>query len=371
MLGSATGGEEREMSEQATEETTRRSSPAKMTLRVAVSLLLIAVIFWYLLRDISLAAVGAAITAMTWGELAGLLVIASWNLVTYAFVWMTVTPGLSFGRAMIMTQATTAITNTVPAGSAIGIGMTYAMLHSWGFSRSRTTIAVLVSGVWNAFAKLAIPVLALALVALQGNASAARITAAGLGIGGLIAAIVVFALMLRSERMAEKVGVVAGRVVSRLLALIRRPPVQGWEIATVKFRARTVDLLEHGWFPITAATLVSHLSLYLVLLVCLRDVGISNVEVNWAEILAVFAFARLATAIPFTPGGAGVVEAVLITGLTAAGGDKPEVVAAVLVYRALTWGLPILVGIVCLLWWRKQSLSTPAGTATPTGTAGP
>jgi uncharacterized protein (TIRG00374 family) len=359
------------MSEQATEATTKRSSPAKMTLRVAVSLLLIAVIFWYLLKDISLAEVWAAITAMTWGELAGLAVVAAWNLCTYAFVWMTVTPGLSFGRAMVMTQATTAITNTVPAGSAIGIGMTYAMLHSWGFSRSRTTIAVLVSGVWNAFAKLAIPVLALALVALQGNASAARVTAAAFGIGGLIAAIVVFALMLRSERMAEKVGVTAGRVVSRLLALIRRPPVQGWEIATVKFRNRTVDLLEHGWFPITAATVVSHLSLYLVLLVCLWDVGVSNAEVNWAEVLAVFAFARLATAIPFTPGGAGVVEAVLITGLTAAGGDKPEVVAAVLVFRALTWGLPILVGVVCLLWWRKQSLSAPTDTAAPTGAAGP
>jgi uncharacterized membrane protein YbhN (UPF0104 family) len=359
------------MSEQATEATAKRSSPAKMTLRVAVSLVLIAVIFWYLLRDISLADVWAAITAMTWGELGGLAVVAAWNLCTYAFVWMTVTPGLSFGRAMVMTQATTAITNTVPAGSAIGIGMTYAMLHSWGFSRSRTTIAVLVSGVWNAFAKLAIPVLALALVALQGNASGARITAALLGIAGLIAAIVVFALMLRSEPMAEKVGVTAGRVASRLLALIRRPPVHGWEIATVKFRSRTVDLLEHGWFPITAATVVSHLSLYLVLLVSLRDVGVSNAEVGWAEVLAVFAFARLATAIPFTPGGAGVVEAVLLSGLTAAGGDKPEVVAAVLVYRALTWGLPILVGVVCLLWWRKQSLSAPTDAAAPTGATGP
>jgi putative heme transporter len=354
----------------AGEASARRPSPAKTILRVVFSLVLIVAIFYYLLRDISLADVWAAITAMTWGELAGLAVVAAWNLCTYAFVWMTVTPGLSFGRAMLMTQATTAITNTVPAGSAIGIGMTYAMLHGWGFSRSRTTIAVLVSGVWNAFAKLGIPVLALALVALQGNASAGRVTAALVGIAGLIAAIVVFALMLRSERMAEKVGITAGRVVSRLLALVRRPPAQGWEIATVKFRNRTVDLLEHGWFPITAATVVSHLSLYLVLLVCLWDVGVSNAEVNWAEVLAVFAFARLATAIPFTPGGAGVVEAVLITGLTAAGGDKPEVVAAVLVYRALTWGLPILAGIACLLWWRRQSLAHPAE-ASSTGAARP
>jgi putative heme transporter len=353
------------MTEQATEGTAKRSSPAKMAARIVIALVLIVVIFWYLLKDISLADVWAAITAMTWTELAGLAVVAGWNLLTYAFVWMTVTPGLGFGRA------TTAITNTVPAGSAIGIGMTYAMLHSWGFSRSRTTIAVLVSGVWNAFAKLAIPVLALALVALQGDASAARITAAAFGIGGLIAAIVVFALMLRSEHMAERVGVMAGRVASRLLALIRRPPAQGWEIATVKFRNRTVDLLEHGWFPITAATVVSHLSLYLVLLVSLRDVGVSDAEVGWAEVLAVFAFARLATAIPITPGGAGVVEAVLITGLTAAGGDKAQVVAAVLVYRALTWGLPVLVGVVCLLWWRKQTLTAPAESTSSTGAARP
>jgi putative heme transporter len=353
--------------QEATEAPARHSSTPKTVLRAVLALVLIVVIFYYLLKDISLADVWAAITDMTWTELAILAVVAGWNLITYVFVWMTVTPGLSPGRAMVMTQATTAITNTVPAGSAIGVGMTYAMLHSWGFSRSRTTIAVLVSGVWNAFAKLAIPVLALALVALQGNADAARVTAAALGIGGLIAAIVVFGLMLRSERMAERVGIVAGRVASRLLALVRRPPAQGWEIATVKFRNRTVDLLEHGWFPITAATLVSHLSLYLVLLVCLRDVGVSNAEVNWAEVLAVFAFARLATAVPITPGGAGVVEAVLITGLTAAGGDKPSVVAAVLVYRALTWGLPILVGVFCLLWWRKQTLTSPASAtgATP------
>jgi uncharacterized membrane protein YbhN (UPF0104 family) len=359
------------MTEQATDGAAKRSSRTKMAARIVLALALIVVIFWYLLKDISLADVWAAITAMTWIELAGLAVIAAWNLVTYAFVWMTVTPGLRFGRAMVMTQATTAITNTVPAGSAVGIGMTYAMLGSWGFSRGRTTIAVLVSGVWNAFAKLAIPVLALALVALQGNAGGGRVTAALVGIAGLVAAIVVFALMLRSEPMAERVGILAGRFVSRLLALIRRPPVQGWELATVKFRNRTVDLLEHGWFPITAATVVSHLSLYLVLLVSLRDVGVSNAEVNWAEVLAVFAFARLATAVPITPGGAGLVEAVLITGLTAAGGDKPQVVAAVLVFRALTWGLPVLVGVVCLLWWRKQTLTEPVGEAGAARGAGP
>jgi uncharacterized protein (TIRG00374 family) len=149
---------------------------------------------------------------------------------------------------------------------------------------------------------------------------------------------------------------------------VKRPPVAGWELATVKFRTRTLDLVEHRWIAITATTLVSHLSLYLVLLVTLRHVGVSNDEVSWAQVLAVFAFARLATAIPLTPGGAGVVEAVLIGGLVTAGGAKPQVVAAVLVYRALTWLLPIPIGVVCFLWWRRRSLVASSKQApTPLG----
>jgi putative heme transporter len=107
-------------------------------------------------------------------------------------------------------------------------------------------------------------------------------------------------------------------------------------------------------------SLVSHLSLYAVLLLALRHVGVGDAEVGWAEVLAVFAFARLVTAIPITPGGAGLVEAALIAGLVGAGGDKSQVAAAVLIYRALTWALPILAGIACYGWWRRQAWTTPA-----------
>jgi uncharacterized protein (TIRG00374 family) len=334
-------------------------SRTRLVVQGVLSLVLVVAIFYYLRKKFDPAQAWAAITAMTWLELTTLSLLAVWNLCTYAFVWMTVTPGLGFRRAMVMTQATTAVANTVPGGSAIGIGMTYSMLGSWGYSRSRSTTAVLVSGVWNSFIKLAMPVLALALVALQGSATGGRVIAALLGIAGLVAAIVVFALLLRSEDQARRFGVLAGRIAARLRRILRRGPVTGWELATVKFRARTVDLVEHRWAPITVTSLVSHLSLYAVLLVALRDVGVSEAEVGWAEVLAVFAFARLATAIPLTPGGAGFVEGVLFTGLVGAGGDSAQVAAAVLVYRALTWALPILVGIGCYGWWRRQAW-TPA-----------
>jgi putative heme transporter len=345
------------MVEQAPPAATHRSR-TRLVLQGVLSLVLVVAIFYFLRRRIDPAQVWAAITAMTGLELATLGLLAVWNLCTYAFVWMSVTPGLGFRRAMAMTQATTAVANTVPGGSAIGIGMTYSMLGTWGYSRSRTTTAVLVSGVWNSFIKLGMPVLALALVALQGGATGGRVIAALLGIAGLVAAIVVFALLLRSEQAAHRFGLLAGRVASRLLGWVRRPPVAGWELATVKFRARTIGLVEHRWIAITVTSLVSHLSLYVVLLVALRDVGVGDAEVSWAQVLAVFAFARLATAIPLTPGGIGFVEGVLVTGLVGAGGDPDEVAAAVVVYRALTWALPILVGIGCYLWWRRRSWTT-------------
>jgi uncharacterized protein (TIRG00374 family) len=339
-----------------------------MAVQVTVSLLLVVVIFYFLIKKIDLGQVWSAITGMTWLELTLLGLLAIWNLCTYAFVWMAVTPdpGLSFGRAMVMTQSSTAVANTVPGGGAIGIGMTYTMLGSWGYSRSKATTAVLVSGVWNSFIKLAMPVLALALVLLQGGPGGGRVTAALLGIAGLVGAIVVFALILRSEEGARRFGLLAGRVASRVLGIVRRPPVQGWELATMKFRSRTTALVERRWGSITVTSLVSHLSLYLVLLVALRDVGVSNTQVGWAEVLAVFAFARLATAIPFTPGGIGFVEAVLIAGLTAAGGHRAEVTAAVLVYRALTWALPIVVGVATYAWWRRQSLAAVTQQQLPT-----
>jgi uncharacterized membrane protein YbhN (UPF0104 family) len=41
------------------------------------------------------------------------------------------------------------------------------------------------------------------------------------------------------------------------------------------------------------------------------------------------------------------------------------VAAAVLIYRALTWALPILVGIARYGWWRRQAWTTPAKCAYP------
>jgi uncharacterized membrane protein YbhN (UPF0104 family) len=232
--------------------------------------------------------------------------------------------------------------------------MTYAMNSSWGFSRSRTSVSLLVSGLWNNFAKLGLPVLALVLVAFTSPPTTGRLIAGLLGVTALAVAVLALGLLLRSPAGAAQLGLRAGQVASALLRLLGRGPVQGWDRATTKFRTRTVLLLHARWHWITVATLVSHLSLFAVLLLALRFVGVSSSQVGWAEALAVFAFARLLTAIPFTPGGLGVIELALITGLSAAGGARPLVAAAVLVFRALTYVLPIPLGLATYIFWRRN-----------------
>jgi len=341
-----------------------------------VSLVLVAGIFWKVLPQVAdFSKVWAAIRDMTGLELIFLGLFAAWNLVTYWIIVVAATPGLSYRQAIVVTETTTAVANTVPGGGAIAVGQTYAMLGSWGFSKSRSTLSVVVSGLWNNFVKLGMPVLALALLAFQGQAGGGRIVAGIAGIGALVAAIAVFALILRSESFAVRAGEAVGRAMSRVMRLVHKGPAEGWGGAVAKFRGRVIGLVRHSWVRLTVSTLIGHVALYLVLLVTLRDVGVSNDEVSWIEVLAVFAFVRLITAIPLTPGGLGIVELGLIGGLTKAGGDHAQVVAAVLVYRLLTYVLPIGFGVVTYLFWRRNkswlSSAPPLDPAfTPVGVTG-
>jgi uncharacterized protein (TIRG00374 family) len=317
--------------------------------------LVVAIFAWFLPQFTSLSDVWASVQNMTVAEIALLVAAAVWNLFTYQFVMTATMPGLTLRQAFVSTQTTTAVSNTVVGGAAISLGLTYAMNSSWGFSGSRTSVSLLVSGLWNNFVKLGMPVLALSLLALTSPPSAGRLVAGLAGVAGLVASVVLLGLLLRSREAAARIGAWAGRVASAVLRPFHRPPVEGWDRATAKFRDRTALLLHARWLWITFTTVVSHLSLFLVLLLALRFCGVSAEQVDWIEALAVFAFARLLTAIPFTPGGLGVIELALITGLSAAGGPRAAVAAGVLVFRALTFVLPIPLGAATYVFWRRNS----------------
>ena len=331
-----------------------RSRAAQLVLSLAV----VALIFGFFFPKVAdYGKVWDTVTAMTMIELATLGAVAVWNLASYWPMLASVQPGLRVREAAVANLASTAVSNTLPGGGAIGVGVTMTMQRSWGIPVASTALATVVSGIWNNFVKLGLPVVALGLLAISGGAGAALTTAAVIGLGVLVGAIVLFALLLRSETMAARIGTLSGRVASAVRRPLRRPPVDNWDDRAVAFRSDIVALLEHRWLLITATSLVSHLSLFAVLLVALRHVGVSNDEVDWQHVLAAFAFVRLLSAVPITPGGLGLVE----LGLTASLGSglpddtKNQIAAAVLLYRALTWLAPIPLGVLCWMFWRSNT----------------
>ncbi len=333
-------------------------SRGRQLLKSAASVAIVVAIFVGVIpRIASYGEVWATLRDMTWLEVTSLVVVAIWNVVTYWVLLVAVLPRLTYPQAAVVNSASTAVANTVPGGAAVAVGVSYAMYSSWGFSKSEFAFAAVVSGLWNNFAKLALPVVALALLAVTGDVTPALLTAAVAGVAVLVGALVVFGAMLRHDGVARAVGDAAGRGVSAVRRLLHKPPVAGWGRAAAAFCARTSAVLHRRRFRITVATLVSHLSLYLVLLTALRHVGISEEEVSWIAVLAAYAFVRLISALPITPGGVGVVElgytAALGIGLASAA--QAQVVAAVLAFRFITFVLPVPLGAAAYVFWRRNT----------------
>ena len=235
--------------------------------------------------------------------------------------------------------------------------MTYSMYRSWGFDKTAIGLSVVVSGIWNTFVKLGLPVLALAFLAIAGEATIALVVASLVGVAILIVVITIFSMVLHSERLASRIGERASRLATPVFVRLRRPAPSGWAKRFTDFRASITELVERRWPRITLATVVSHITLFVVLLVALRHVGVDNATVGWATVLASFAFGRLISAIPVTPGGLGVIELGYVAALSVGVDDVVEtkIVAAVLLFRAITFAPPIVIGGFTYLYWRRNT----------------
>jgi putative heme transporter len=327
------------------------------TTKTVVSIATILAVFGFLLpRVAKYGDVWNTVRSLTGAEIALLTAVALWNLVSYWPLLMAVLPGLRLREAAVSNLASTAVANTVPGGAALGIGVTVAMLRSWGFDTPAIALGAVLSGVWNNFWKLGLPVVALGLLGLTGAAQPALGAAAAIGVATLVVSVAVFVMIVRSDALAARLGGVADAIVRRVRGS-KRGRRTTFRKRAVEFRERVEAVIRARWIAISVATAVSHISLYLVLLVALRVVGVGEHDVSAIEVLAAFAFVRLLSAIPITPGGVGVAELGLTVALAHGlpGAMHGRVAAAVLLFRALTWFVPIPLGIGCYAFWRTNT----------------
>jgi uncharacterized protein (TIRG00374 family) len=336
--------------------------PVKRILLAAASLAIIVATFVYFLPTIAnYGEVWGVVKQLSWERILALLAATALNLVTFAPPWMVALPGLTFLQAFTVTQASTALSIVVPGGIAAGVAGSYGILRAWGFSGRAVARAITLTGLWNQFLNLTFPIVAVFLLAITGESTAALATIAFVGVAILGVVVTGFVLILFSPRLAEDIGDVAARFVNWALRKIRRGPV-AWDGASFeRFRREAGDLLERRWHLLTVASLAGQLTVFVLLLVSLRALDVPSSEVNAVEAFAAWSVARLVGSIPITPGGIGVVELALTGTLVGFGGNNAGVVAAVLVYRFLTAVPTLLLGLGAAFTIRRR---TPPGAMT-------
>ncbi len=332
-----------------------RSSRGRVILRIAVPAALIAAAFGLALpRVASYGAVWASIDAMTWPYELMVATAAAASMVTYWITIRAVLPWIRLRQAAAVSLGSSAVACTMPAGGAVAVGVSWAMLSSWGLSTADYVLYALVSGIWNLFTLMGLPFLAVLVMATASRPDTTMITGAAVGLALLVVMAGGFGLLLRSEAFALRAGRALQYGLAIAARLARRAPSASAAGSLPGFRDRAGALLAARGWRITAATVASHLMLWLVLLACLRAVSLSQAQVPWQTSLAAFAFIRLFTAVPITPGGLGITELGLIGILADGAGHKAgaQVTAAVLMYRAVTYLPSIPLGALACLTWR-------------------
>ena len=139
-----------------------RPRPGREILRTAASVALIAAIFGFAVPHFaSYRSVWASMAAMTWAQA---LLVAAAAAISMASTWImiwSVLPSIRLREAAVVNLGSNAVANTLQAGGALAMGVSWAMLSSWGVSTAEYVLYTLVSGIWNVFARLGLPVLAL------------------------------------------------------------------------------------------------------------------------------------------------------------------------------------------------------------------
>lgn len=305
----------------------------------------------------------AAIQAMSTGWVILLLIATVAVILIYVLPYMAALPGLRYGRGFVVRQTSFMISNTIPAGGAIGLAVQYEMLTGYGYGAAPSTAAIGITSVWNTFITLALPILALAGLVFTGDAASVSVAAAVLGLVLVAVAVIVFALILRNEDTARRIGDWAGGLLSWLGGIVHRQVDADVGQALVDFRDSIVDVVSVRWLAITAANLGQQLAQFAVLWIALLGVQGGSSSATLLEAFAAFAFARLTTFIPIPPGGLGTTDAALTALLQGFGVSNNDALAADLIWRALTYFPQVFLGIGTFLWWRRQQHKAARSTA--------
>jgi hypothetical protein len=332
----------------------RRKVP-KPLLRLG-RLLLVVVVAWLLLRllrGVDWSEVGYALTHLSAWQVGVLLVSMLCRRAVLAAPLALLVAGLGYLRAMISDVAASAVATIAPSPGDVVIRL--AMLRSWGVDTTNAASGLTLSTSLFYVVRLAAPVLGFTIWWAAETFYAPFAWSALVFGAGAVALLTGLLYALRAERTAATTGRLLGRMLQRI-----RPATQGpalWEERLVAFQSHSADRMhERGWLAVLSQLLLVAVEAG-VLVLCLAFVGVQLDGRTVLIMVCSFMVAYPLTGLPLM--GAGVLDATyaaLVSDHSAL--EATDLVAGLLVWRVAVQLVPVIVGLLTVVWWRRTTATT-------------
>jgi len=344
----------------AAEPAPKKSSKKKTIIGGIITVLVLILVFGIVLPQFGdYGEAWTAIQGMSAFALGILVLMTIVNIIVYVWPYQAALPGLKYGPGFVIRQTSFMISNVVPLGGAFGLAVQYSMLGYYGVGGAEATAGIGITSIWNTFVTLSLPIFASLGLVLIGQAQAVAFAVAGIGLVVIAVVVWLFAAILRSPANARKIGQWGENIVDWAYGLFKKTPDFNVVDEVVHFRDSTVGVVSDGWLKITGTSYLQQIMQFLILWAAVFAIqGGANAPVTFLEALAAFAFGRLTTFIPLPPGGLGTTDAAMTAILVTFGAANNDALAAVMVWRALTYFPQVIIGIGTFLYYRHEQAKT-------------
>ncbi|MEQ6899671.1 lysylphosphatidylglycerol synthase domain-containing protein [Nocardioides sp. YIM 152588] len=319
--------------------------------RTALRILLIgvvALIVWFVLKDVPWADVGDVLTSVAPLDLILVLGLVLLRWVVVGWPMKVLIPELTMTQATRNELAAQVVTKVTPPPA--DLALRYAMFRSWRIDPTDGLAALTLSSLIFYVARFAAPIIGFVLLLLLRRYDEEYLKSSLPAALVAVAILVAIILIARAEGTAAWLGRTAGRIAAR----VRSVDPEAWETATVMFRRRIHERLRAGWPRAVLATSVLLVVEAAILVACLRAVGVSGETLALAEIAAAFLITYPLNSLPFD--GIVVIDGALLEIFLRRGAGEVEaqVAAGLLLWRLATLIFPSMLGLGVLLDWRRR-----------------
>ena len=341
----------------------RRAALMRSGLIVAV----LVVVFGIILpaTGVDYAEVFAAFQALSPDQVVIITILGALAWLVSGLVFSALIPGLSVLRGPESWLILSGIGSSVPFGPW-NMGVLWVVVRGWGIPNIPATSGIALYGVVNELSRLFLPLFAIIILAVTGALAGASQANAAWAIAIISAIVFVIAIALivavvRSEKVADRLGRTGQRLVTATLAKLGRKGAPDVDGAIHRFRDQLGVVIRQRGFAAMGTSITSQFAWVIVLIVSLRMCGVPTDVLSPAIVFGVYALVMVITIIPLSPGGAGVPELLFITAFTNIAGEQynAAITAGVFLYRLYFWFLPIPLAWILLKLTRRGKSMLP------------